>query len=66
MLNEFFGIHTQKTGCQFVKHVVVGRVALLVLVAQQVVDGLYRVEGAEGNLYEDGAPVAHGAVPESW
>jgi len=37
----------------------------LVLRAEEVVDGLDGVEGGEGNLYEDGVPVTHGAVPET-
>ena len=37
----------------------------LVLVTKQVVDSLYRVEGAQWNLYEDGVPVAHRTVPET-
>ena len=36
------------------------------LVAQEIVDRLDGIEGAEGNLYEDGAPVAHSAVPKTW
>lgn len=39
---------------------------LLVLVAQEVVDCLDRVECAERNVDEDGVPVAHGSIPESW
>jgi hypothetical protein len=36
------------------------------LVAKEIVDGLYRIEGAKGNFYEDCTPVAHGSVPETW
>ena len=36
------------------------------LVAKEIVDGLHRIECAEGNLYEDGAPVAHGTIPQTW
>ena len=32
---------------------------------QQVIDGLHGVEGSEGHFHEDGAPVAHGAVPQT-
>lgn len=38
---------------------------LLVLGAQQIVDGLHGVERAEGHLNEDGVPVGHGTVPKS-
>ncbi len=38
---------------------------LLVLVAEEVVDRLYGVEGGEGNLNEDGVPVTHGTIPEA-
>lgn len=36
---------------------------LLMLVSKKVVDRFDGIEGAEGNLYEDGAPIAHGAIP---
>ena len=36
---------------------------LLMLFAEQVVDGLYRVEGTEWHLHEDSRPVAHGTIP---
>ena len=39
---------------------------LLMLFAQQVVNGLNRIEGAQGNLDKYGAPVAHGTIPEAW
>ena len=39
---------------------------LLVLFAQEVVDCLDRVECAERNVDEDGVPVAHCSIPESW
>ena len=35
------------------------------LLAKQVVNSLYRIEGAKGNLYEDGAPIAHRTIPET-
>ena len=41
-------------------------ICLLMLVAQQVVDSLYRIERAERNLYEDCALVAHGTIPQTW
>ena len=36
------------------------------LFAEEIVDGLHRIEGSEGNFYEDCAPVAHGSIPETW
>jgi hypothetical protein len=39
--------------------------SLLVLLAQQVVYGLYRVEGRQGYLDHQCVPVAHGTVPET-
>ena len=38
----------------------------LMLVAEQIVDGLHWVECAERNLYEYGVPVAHRTIPETW
>ena len=38
----------------------------LMLGAEQVVDGLDGVEGGQGNFNENGVPVTHGAVPQSW
>ena len=38
----------------------------LMLVAEQIVDGLHRVECAQRNLYEYGVPVAHRTIPETW
>ena len=38
----------------------------LMLVAEQIVHGLHRVEGAQRNLYEYGVPVAHRTIPETW
>ena len=35
------------------------------LFAEEVVDGLDRVEGGHGNLDKEGDPVGHGAVPEA-
>ena len=35
------------------------------LVAEKVVDGLDGIEGSQGNLNENGRPVAHGTIPES-
>lgn len=37
----------------------------LVFRSQQIVDGLHRVERADGNFNEDSVPVAHGTVPKS-
>ena len=37
----------------------------LMLWAQQIVDGFDGIEGAQGNLDEEGVPVTHGAVPEA-
>ena len=39
------------------------KVELLMLIAQQIVDGLDGIEGAEGNFYENRIPVAHSSVP---
>ena len=39
---------------------------LLMLFAQQVVNGLNGIEGAQGNLDKYGAPVAHGTIPQTW
>ena len=33
--------------------------------AEEVVDGLHGVEGADGHFNEDGVPVGHGAVPQA-
>ena len=38
----------------------------LMLVAEQIVHGLHRVEGTERNLYEYGVPIAHRTIPETW
>ncbi len=38
----------------------------LMLVAQQVVDSLNRIEGGQGNLYHQGVPVAHSTIPQTW
>ena len=38
----------------------------LMLVAEQIVDGLHWVESAQRNLYEYGVPVAHRTIPETW
>ena len=38
---------------------------LLVLVAEEVVHCLHGIEGGEGYLYEDGVPIAHGAIPQT-
>ena len=38
----------------------------LMLVAEQIVDGLHWVECAERNLYEYSVPVAHRTIPETW
>ena len=35
------------------------------LFAKQVIDGLHGIEGAQGHFNEDGAPVAHGTIPEA-
>ena len=35
------------------------------LVAEKVVDGLDGIEGSQGNLNENGRPVAHGTIPKS-
>ena len=35
------------------------------LFAQQVVDGLHGIEGAERHFHEDGVPVAHGSIPQA-
>ena len=35
------------------------------LLAQQIVNGLYGVEGRERNLHHQCVPVAHGTVPET-
>ena len=37
----------------------------LMLVAEQIVDGLHWVECAQRNLYEYGVPVAHRTIPET-
>ena len=37
----------------------------LMLVAEQIVDGLHWVECAERNLYEYSVPVAHRTIPET-
>ena len=42
------------------------RYCLLMLFAQQVVNGLNGIEGAKGNLDKYGAPVAHGTIPKAW
>ena len=39
--------------------------SLLMLFAQQVVDGLHRIEGRERNFNEDCVPVAHRTIPQS-
>ena len=36
------------------------------LFTEQVIDCLHGVEGAKWNLYEDGVPVAHSTIPQSW
>ena len=36
------------------------------LLSEQVVDSLHRIEGLKWNLHEYGIPVAHGAIPQSW
>jgi hypothetical protein len=36
------------------------------LFAQQVVNGLNGIEGAQGNLDKYGAPVAHSTIPQTW
>ena len=33
------------------------------LIAEQIVDRLHWVEGAEWHFHKDGAPVAHGTIP---
>ena len=38
----------------------------LMLVAEQIVNGLHRVECAQRNFYEYGVPVAHRTIPETW
>ena len=38
----------------------------LMLVAEQIVYGLHRVECTERNLYEYGVPIAHRTIPETW
>ena len=38
----------------------------LMLVAEQIVDGLHWVECAQRNLYEYSVPVAHCTIPETW
>ena len=35
------------------------------LLAEEVIDGLHRIERAEGYFHKDGVPVAHGAVPQT-
>ena len=37
----------------------------LMLIAEQIIHGLHRVEGAQRNLYEYGVPVAHRTIPET-
>lgn len=39
---------------------------LLMLLAQQVIYSLNRIEGAQWYLNKDGAPVAHSTVPQTW
>ena len=43
----------------------IGTACLLLLFALQLVDGLHRVECADGHFHEVGVPVAHGSVPQS-
>ena len=38
----------------------------LMLVAEQIIHGLHRVEGAQRNLYEYGVPITHRTIPETW
>ena len=38
----------------------------LMLVAEQIVNGLHWVECAQRNFYEYGVPVAHRTIPETW
>jgi hypothetical protein len=35
------------------------------LFAEQIIDRLNGIEGAEGHFNEDGAPVAHGTIPKT-
>ena len=37
----------------------------LMLITQQVVDGLYWIESAQRNLYKDGVPIAHRTIPQT-
>jgi hypothetical protein len=39
---------------------------LLMLFTQQIVDGLYWVEGTKRYFYEDGTPIAHCTIPKTW
>jgi hypothetical protein len=36
------------------------------LFAQQIINSLNGIEGAQGNLNKYGTPVAHGTIPEAW
>ena len=38
----------------------------LMLVAEQIVNGLHWVECTQRNFYEYGVPVAHRTIPETW
>ena len=35
------------------------------LLAQQIVHSLHRIEGSEGNFYKYGIPIAHSTVPQT-
>ena len=35
------------------------------LLTEEVIDGLHRIERAERYFHKDGVPVAHGAVPQT-
>ena len=39
--------------------------SLLVLLAQQVIDGLHGIEGGKGYFHEYRTPVTHGSVPQT-
>ena len=38
----------------------------LMLLPQQIIHGLHRIECGKRHLYEDSVPVAHRTVPQSW